>query len=183
MSEAKVLYDETANEEEIIAEEIAEEAGSERFVIDDDSKADWAVKKIQELRADMEYWKQYYASALEKISDRHNSRISYLMAMLNGYFKTVPHHDTKTQSSYDLPSGKLVEKHPGPKYETDDSVLLDWLKNNQMEEFIKVETREKPMWGELKKQVMVNGSNVVTADGEIVEGVTVIEQEPTFEIK
>lgn len=55
MSEAKVLYDETANEEEIIAEEIAEEAGSERFVIDDDSKADWAVKKIQELRADMEY--------------------------------------------------------------------------------------------------------------------------------
>ena len=183
MSEAEVIYDETMNDEEDVAAEIAEESGSERFMIDDDGKANWAIQKIKEAQAEIERWKEYYAGAMEKIERRQGSRIEYLKMMLRDYFATVPHHDTKTASSYDLPSGKLIEKRPGPKFETDDEKLLPWLKENKMTDFIKVETKEKPMWGELKKTVTVNGESVVTEDGEVVPGVTVVPQEPTFEIK
>lgn len=182
MSEVKEVY-EIGEEEEDVAAEIAEEAGETRFTIDDDGKANWAVQKIKEARAEVANWREYYSNALEKIEKRQQGRIDYLTGLLGGYFQTVPHHDTKTQSSYELPSGKLIEKRPGPKYETDDATLLDWLKTNKMDSFIKTEIKEKPMWGELKKTVTVNGETVVTEDGEIVPGVTVREQEATFEIK
>lgn len=174
--------EETTEEAEIMAE-IAEEAGYERFVIDDDGKANWAVQKIKEAQAEIENWRDYYAGALEKIEKRQQGRISYLMYLLRKYFESVPHKTTKTQASYQLPSGNLVLKHPGPKYETDDAALLDWLKTNQMTDFIKVETKEKPMWGELKKTVTISGDSVVTEDGEVVPGVTVVPQEDSFDIK
>lgn len=185
MAEA-VLNEERAeieSEDTQIAAEIAEEAESDRFVIDDDGKADWAVRKIREAEAEIIQWRSYYKDALEKIEKRQQSRIEYLKAMLAAYFDTVPHHETKTQASYQLPSGKLVLKVGGPKFTTDDAVLAAWLKENNMTDLIKTEIKEKPMWGELKKNVLVNGENVVTEDGEIVPGVTVEEQPPVFEIK
>lgn len=174
---------EAAAEEARIAQEIAEEAEADRFVIDDDSKADWAVKKIREAEAEIESWKDYYRRALEKIAKRQQSRIDYLKGMLAGYFDTVPHHETKTQASYQLPSGKLVLKQGGPQFKTDDATLVPWLKENGLNEFVKTEIKEKAAWGELKKTVTVVGSQVVTDDGEIVPGVTVEEQAPTFEVK
>ena len=184
MSEAiNEVLDEEVSQDEEIAAEIAEEAGDQRFVIDDDGKANWAVQKIKEAQAEIENWKQYYSGALKKIERRQQGRISYLTYLLRKYFESVPHKVTKTQASYQLPSGNLVLKHPGPKYETDDAALLDWLKSNQMTDFIKVKTKEKPMWGELKKTVTISGENVVTEDGEIVPGVTVSQPEDTFDIK
>jgi hypothetical protein len=156
---------------------------TDKFVIDDDGKANWAIQKIKEAQAEVLNWREYYDRAMEKIEKRQNARIEYLRYMLRQYFQTVPHHETKTQASYDLPSGKLICKTPGPKFETDDATLVGWLKENNMTDFIKTETKEKPMWGELKKTVTVNGETVVTEDGEIVPGVTVVPQEPTFEIK
>lgn len=180
MSEAiKEVLDEEINQDA----EIAEEAGYQRFEIDDDGKAEWALKKIKEAEAEILNWRSYYKDSLEKIERRQNSRIDYLKHLLKRYFNGVPHHDTKTQSSYDLPSGKLIEKRPGPKYETDDAVLVPWLKENGLTDFVKTEIKEKAAWGEFKKTVTVAGENVVTEDGEIVPGVTVIEQEPTFEVK
>jgi len=185
MSEAEALCEEEQpmTEEAAIADEIARAAGTDRFIIDDDGKANWAVQRIQEAQAEILQWRAYYKDALEKIEKRQMGRIEYLKHMLAEYFATVPHHSTKTQDSYDLPSGKLVRKFPGPKYETDDEKLIAWLKENKMTDFIKTETKEKPMWGEFKKTVTVSGENVVTEDGEIVPGVTVVNQEPTFEIK
>ena len=169
------------NEE--IAAEIAEENGTDRFEIDDDMKADWAVRKIAEAEAEKKRWYDYYAEAYAKIEASQDSRINYLKSLLRRYFETVPHKETKTQASYPLPSGKLVLKQTGPKFTTKDEELLPWLIENQMTDYIKTETKQKPMWGELKKIVSIAGTQVVTEDGEIVPGVTVEEQEPTFEIK
>lgn len=177
------MTEEVVNQGEEIAAEIAEEAGDERFVIDDDAKADWAVRKIKEAEAEIVSWRSYYKDALEKIEKRQQNRIEYLKHMLAGYFGTVKTHDTKTQSSYDLPSGKLIRKIPGPKFDTDDAILVPWLKENGLTDFVKTEIKEKAAWGDLKKTVSINGTAVVTEDGEIVPGVTVIPQEPTFEIK
>ncbi|NSW84344.1 MAG: host-nuclease inhibitor Gam family protein [Syntrophothermus sp.] len=58
--------------------------------------------------------------------------------------------------------------------------LLAWLKERGMTDFIEV--TENPLWGELKKRVQVAGSYVVTADGEIVEGVEVVQRPPVFKV-
>ena len=46
-----------------------------------------------------------------------------------------------------------------------------------------VEVKESPKWGELKKEVIVDGNKVITKDGEIVEGITAQERQPIFEVE
>lgn len=180
MSEARLISD----EEEVIESvenEIAEESGCERFVIDDDSKADWAVRKIAEAEAEKQRWKDYYARAYETIASRQDGRIEYLKRLLMAYFETVPHKETKTQASYGLPSGKLVLKRQAPTHDVDDAVLLPWLKEN-MPQAIKV--KESSSWTDmLKGGAAINGGALVTADGEIIPGVTITEREAKFAIE
>jgi hypothetical protein len=188
MSEANELYMEEIDQ---AADEIQEEAleyndspvDTDRFVIDDDGKANWAIQKIKEAQAEIENWRDYYQSNLEKITKRQNARIEYLKFLLSNYFRTVPHHKTKTQDSYSLPSGQLLLKRPNPKYKTDDEKLVPWLKENGLTDLIKTETVEKAMWGELKKKVTVEGTSVISEDGEIIPGIEVLLQPPTFEVK
>jgi hypothetical protein len=175
-------YMEETNEE-IGLEYDSNPVDTDRFVIDDDGKANWALQKIQEAKEEVERWRKYYQGNMEKIEKRQQGRIDYLMHLLRRYFNSIPHHTTKTQESYQLPSGQLVLKRPSPKFETDDSVLVGWLKESGLNDLIKTEVKEKPMWGELKKTVTINGNTVVTEDGEIVPGVKVLPQEESFEIK
>ena len=101
--------------------------------------------------------------------------------MLQQYFATVEHKSTKTQESYELPSGKLRLKYPKEKFKIDDSKLLEWLKDNAMIEYI--DTKISPKWGEFKKTVAVVGNKVVTEEGQVVEGVTVEMTEPEFVVE
>ena len=177
MTEA--VYNETVEDD--IAAEIAEESGSDRFVIDDDSKADWAVRKIAEAEAEKARWKTYYAEAYSKIEQGQDNRIEYLKHMLMVYFDTVPHKTTKTQQSYGLPSGKLVLKRQAPTHDVDDNVLIPWLREN-MPEAIKV--KESSSWSDmLKGGAAINGGALVTADGEIIPGVTITERDAKFTIE
>jgi hypothetical protein len=75
----------------------------------------------------------------------------------------------------------LKLKFQPPEYKRNDELLLKWLKDNQMAEFIKVE--EKPNWGEIKKKVIISGEKAITEDGQIVEGVEVVERPPAFEVE
>ena len=81
---------------------------------------------------------------------------------------------------YRLPSGEIVKKYPNPEFRRDNNKLLDWIKANGLDY---VEVKESPKWGELKKITKVMNGQVVTEDGEIVEGVEVIEREPVLEFK
>ncbi len=82
---------------------------------------------------------------------------------------------------YRLPSGEIIKKYPSPEFRRDNDKLLDWIKANNMNEYIEV--KEAPKWGELKKTIQVVGNQVVTEDGEIVEGVEVVERPPMVEFK
>lgn len=95
--------------------------------------------------------------------------------MENGFTKS-----TKTQTTYKLPTGKLMLKKQNPVFDRNNAELLPWLKAN-LPEMVKVE--ESPNWAELKKSVKVIGENVATKDGEIIPGVKVTEQEDKFEVE
>lgn len=165
------------------------EAQPERkeFMIADDGCADWAIRKIKDEKQEYdrikELGEQQIALIEEKIAQakrRYESNTGYLTGKLAQYFQTVPHKKTKTRETYRLLSGNLVMKLGGIKATPDDSKLVPWLKANGYTDFIKVE--EKATWGELKKKLNLESGTIATVaeTGEIVEGITLMQQPDTF---
>jgi phage host-nuclease inhibitor protein Gam len=153
----------------------------EDFVIDSDAKAEWALKKIKEARDDRDRWVEWYKAQIEKITEQTDFSTMNLERMLAEYFATVPHKKTKTQESYTIPGGKLILKTQNPEYKRDDKTVIDWLKQNKGEKFIKV--KEELAWAELKNATAVFEDHIVTEDGEIIPGIEVIEREAKFVVE
>lgn len=155
----------------------------ERWIIKDDKSAEWALKKIREAQEDTARWNAYYAAQMETIERQNADTVAYFTALLEAWFATVPHKTTKTQESYQLPSGKLVRKAQQPAYERDAEALLKWAKAS-LPEAVKV--KEEASWTDIKNRigkVMPDGSAVDKETGEIIDGVTVIERDPVFKVE
>ena len=161
------------------------------FVIDDDSKAEWALEKIKEsteerdrLLALVEEKKAALADQKQKILDKYESETSFLKFRLRDYMENVKVKSTKTQDTYQLLTGKLVRKHPSIDYKVDEGKLLAWLEDNNRSDLIKVE--RSPMWGELKKHLsgdVESGFVIMAESGEVIDGVVATEKPETFDIK
>lgn len=166
-------------------EEIPPEKDEQKFIVNDDGKAEWCLSKIAEETKETQRLINVcaekiaeYQTKIRKFEEAHENKIEYLQGLLNGYFLTVPHKATKTMESYALPSGKLKLKYPAPKFEVDNLILADYLSNNGLDDYLEVIPRAK--WGEFKKTVAVVGDKVVDTNGQIVDGVTVTMTQPEF---
>lgn len=162
---------------------MSELLNDEAFVIDTDAKAEWALKKIKEARADRDKWVAWYNAKIKEITEQTDFDTMNLERMLAEYFQTVPHKKTKTEESYKLPGGKLFIKKQNPEfdYKTHQEETIAWCKKNNLLDFVK--TKEELNWSELKKVTGVFEGNVVTEDGEIVPGITVTERPDKFVVE
>lgn len=167
--------------------EMAENTGA--FVIDNDSKADWAIEKVLEREAECDRLlalvSEKEAALKERRAEIEKARengTSYLKGLLRAYFESVkPSSITKTQSSYQLVSGKLVMKKQQPEYVRDEPAMIAWADENAAD-FVRVEKRIN--WADLKKKLTVNGEQAVFSDtGEIVPGICVVDRPDVFEVK
>lgn len=163
----------------------------ERFTVDNDMKAEWVLNKIRRIRADQKKENdeltrqmQFYKDQMDLVDKQADDEVAWFESMLAPYFAERKESgftkSTKTQTTYKLPTGKLVLKHQAPEYERKDEDLLPWLKANRPD---LVKVTESANWSELKKSVKINGENVVTEDGEVVPGVKVTEREDKFEVE
>ncbi len=187
----------------IIDSTIEELEDDNRFIIDTDEKAEWAIKKIAEERAESARYISVcqdaiktYQDKIEKAKADLDSKTGYLTFQLQRYMETVKVKESKTQKTYKLPSGTLKVKYQKPEYKRDEDKLTEFLKKNYTDY---VETVYKPKWAEFKKIVSLNRDAivdeesgeligytpyyVVDANGNKVEGVEVIEREPVFEVE
>lgn len=162
-----------------------EEKENEGFRVENDQQAEWCLRKIREAKAEKERWLEHYKAASKKAEEDAERTIAFFSGKLEEYFYQVPHKDTKTQSSYTLPGGKLVRKAQLPKFSTDYAELIPWLKDNFMFDYVKEETVESVNWAELKKTVTVtpDGLHVMNEDGEIIPGVTVEQRPDVFVVQ
>ena len=154
---------------------------TEGFVIDTDAKAEWALKKIREARADRDRWVEWYESKIKEITEQTDFNTMNLERMLAEYFASVPHKKTKTQESYSLPGGKLILKTQNPEYKRDDKTVIEWLKQNNGSEYIKV--KEELAWSDLKAKSAVLNGKLFSEDGEEIPGVEVIERPEKFVVE
>ncbi|HOB89681.1 MAG TPA: host-nuclease inhibitor Gam family protein [Bacillota bacterium] len=172
------------------APEDLDDTENQRFRIQDDNQADWALRKIARARQDMKEAEETAAMEIEKINrwldgqrDESLRTERFFTALLQEYYEPrfMTNPDKKT---YKLPSGKVQRRTQQPQFDRDNEALLAWLKQREMTDYIEV--KETPKWGELKQQVQVVGEHVVIKDGplkgEIIDGVEVVHRPPTFRV-
>ena len=188
----------------IIDSTIEELEENNDFIIDTDSKAEWSIKKIAEERAEAQRYISVcqdaiktYQDKIEKAKSDLDSKTGYLTHQLQRYMNTVKAKESKTQKTYKLPSGTLKVKYQKPEYKRDEDKLVEFLEKNNYTSFIKTES--KPEWGEFKKIINIKRDPIVDEEsgelidytpyyvvdstGKVVDGVEVIEREPTFEVE
>lgn len=157
------------------------------FTIDSDKKADWAIEKIKNERAEFERLRKIALDRIaelnqrvKELQERTDRRTGNLEALLVEYFQTVkPTKVTKTQTQYELLSGKLVMKKQQPEFVRDESTLLSWAETTAPE-YVKIE--KKVSWADLKKKADVSGEDVLY-EGEVIPGVTAKARPDVFEVQ
>ena len=168
------------NNAAFVDENVIPEA-QEPWAVTDDQTAEWCLDKIREARNEKEKWAAFYDEQKARAMNREDNRILFFEGKLAVYFAKVPHKISKTQESYQLPSGKLVRKQQGPDFERDEEQLLPWLKEN-IPALVKV--KESADWANLKKHLTVlEDGRVADPDGEIVPGVRAVEQPDVFKVE
>mgnify|MGYP002521596863 CR=1 FL=1 len=163
----------------------------EGFVIDNDVKCNWAVKKIKEATAEAVRLKAIIAAEREEldakeqaIDDKLENDTKYLKSLLYGYFQTVEHKQSKTQESYKVLDGTLVFKKPALKIvkPEEDTAVLIYCETNAPEY---VETKKSVKWGDFKKNLVITDDGLVVDKntGEQLTFIQAEESEAAFDVR
>lgn len=158
-----------------------EEEDNGHYRIKNDKEAEWAMRKIREANEDKEFWKAHYDQQYKSVCYTNDLTISNMESLLQTYFGTVPHKVTKTEENYSLPSGKIMMKKQDPEYDRDDEKIIEWLKKNKGEKYVKVE--EKLDWAAFKKTLTVVGEACADSDGQLIPGLKAVERDDVFKVQ
>lgn len=170
--------------ESFLYQEIDEESAAaglmpDRFRITNLEQANWALRKIRAFKKQMEENEQLAKAEIERIQEwlqKENEKaqrsIQFFEYLLGEYLAEERKKDPKFRLS--TPYGKATFRKQQPKWIYDDEILLRWLKQNNMQSYIRI--KEEVNKADLKKVLKVAGDKAVTEDGEIVEGITIQEQ-------
>jgi len=176
---------------DILDEALGIQEDEEKWEIKSDEEADWWIEiheeklaEIRRLKMQLENKIAFYKEKLDKVLKEEEYIIEKRDGKLAEYFESLDEKQmkkTKTMMKYRLPSGELVKKFRAPEFKRNNDILAKWLEENQMNNYIEI--KKQPKWGELKAKTKVVNGHVVTEDGEIVEGVEVIERAPEFKVE
>ena len=164
----------------------------ERWRVTDDESAEWLIEKVNEEMVEINRYEMSLANKidilrekLEKVRREKEHKLAWRDSYLLEYFESVDESHkkrTKTLEKYRLPSGEIVKKYQKPEYRKDNEALLQWVKENKLNEYLEV--KESAKWGDLKKMTKLVGNTLVYEEtGEVVEGVEVVERPPVIEFK
>ena len=162
------------------------------WTITDDALADWAIEKIAQAQAEIDRMTADCVEKVKKITERldsfatkHQQAICFFETQLQRYVETLDVKPTKAGTKiYNLPSGKVSIKPQAPKFNVSDTDFIAWLKMTGKQDLI-IST-EKGQWGELKKSGIIvgeDGTTVLTADGEIIEGISAELREDVVKVE
>ena len=157
----------------------------ERFKIDNLEAANWAFRKLAAIERKKKEVQELAQKEIERIKTWEQQEISslnnskeFFEGLLTEYFAREREKDPKFKIS--TPYGKVSARKQQPKWHYDDEKLVNWLLQNDKE---LVRTKYEPDKNGIKKKYKVVGTNVVTEDGEIVEGITIEERQEKINIK
>ena len=162
----------------------------ERFVVDNEQKANWALRKIKQLQEKQKENAALAASEIRRIAEWERdvngelqNNINFFTRLLSDYHRQVLEQDPKAKT-IKLPYGKLKMRAQQPEYIRDNDKLLAWLESKGTIGKAYIKITKSPHWGELKKRLRIAGDRMVDPEtGEVVPGVEVVEREPKFSVE
>jgi hypothetical protein len=164
------------------------------FVIDNDQKANWALRKIRHLKNKKNKNEEFAETEIEAIqkeiekvnswleseNSSLNNDIEYLEMKLK-YYALDLKDDNPELKTHKLPFGQLQFRKQRKKWEYEDDKLLEFAEKN-LKDAIKVKKRVDKR--KLKQKIKVVGDKAVVADtGEVIDGIRVIERGEKFKVK
>lgn len=172
-----------------IGDEVLDQTYYPDWKIENDKSADWVIETTAEEIADFDRVLNlikekidFYQAKYDEATTKKQLKLDWRDAKLQQYFDTLPIESkkrTKTQESYELPTGKLVRRYQSPKFDHGED-LVRYLEEVHPA-FVK--WQKTSIWGEFKKQIKIVDGNVIDDEtGEVVP-VTITEQPPKFEVK
>lgn len=162
-----------------------EQVEKEAFKVEDDQAANWALRKISQMKKKIEANNQLAVSEIEKIeewnkaeNEKSQQSIDYFQGLLAEYALKKKENDPDFKT-LKLPNGKLTFRKQQPEWKLDDSKVIESLKNAGEDDLIKV--TEKPKLAEIKKKFKASKGKAINPDtGEVIEGITVEDRPEKF---
>lgn len=141
------------------------------FVIDDASKASWAVDKILIARERIERVKAQFQAALNEAEQEARDAEAFFLPLLEEWYNANPPRKGKTIK---LPHGNLSKRTvPGGPRVLDPDAVLAWAKEYGIPGIVKV--------SESVSKTAV--AEYVKATGDMPAGVEVVESRETFDVR
>jgi len=167
---------------------------NEGFIIDNDRKATWALRKIKHMKEKQKENEELAESQIEEIQkeideirewlDKENDKIQDNIDFLKNKLKSYAfdlkegNPDLKT---HNLPFGSLKFRKQRPKWKYDEDRLKEFVESN-LKEVLKIKKRVSKR--KLKKKAEVVDNKAVIKDtGEIIEGVKVVDRPEKFKVE
>ena len=162
------------------------EEEKEKFEVNSLSSADWALRKIKELEADIKQNMDFAESEkirlekwLESENRKYQESIEYFNGLLSHYLQELRKDNPKAKIS--TPHGTVSTRKKPKQWTYSDDVLAE-LEEKEMFEFIRIKKEVDKK--ELKKVLSATGDGiVVNSDGEVIKGVTVVDGGEVMTVK
>jgi hypothetical protein len=164
---------------------------SDREMIQNPQQANYFCKVVNELREERAKTEKLINQELERVQreyeayktkefNRIDGQIQYFSGLLESYATKELQNSKKR--SIKLPHGTLSIKKQQDKYDYDEDAILECLKKNKQDKFIKVQTVETVNKKDLKKEGFSHNGKLYLDNIE-VKGVVITAQPDKFEIK
>lgn len=167
---------------ERLREELTTRECAEDFLIDSLEKAIWAMRKIaaakakiKEIDAVGEAEIQRVKTWVDKEKASHIRTIDSMEYLLRPYVASATAESKK--KSVNLPNGTTGFRKASVKYSFNEAEFNPWAKENG---WVTPVITEKIEWDKLKKSCKIDGSKLVTEDGEVIPGVCIEHVPDTF---
>lgn len=163
-----------------------EEPTQERFTIEDDSQAAWAMRKLRDLRRRQTEINDVVLTEVEAINEWAERQRGKLDRDL-GHFENLlieyatKQRQTQDRKSIELPTGRVTSRMSTESWSVSND-FLKWAKDFAPE-LVRQKVTESPETVEVLKENLefVNGKVIKKGTGEIVEGIEV--KTPTVNYK
>lgn len=164
---------------------------SDREIIQNPQQANYFCKVVNELREERAKTEELINQELKRVQreyeayktrefNRIDGQIQYFSGLLESYATKELQNSKKR--SIKLPHGTLSIKKQQDKYDYDEEAILECLKKNKQDKFIKVQTVETVNKKDLKKEGFSHNGKLYLDNIE-VKGVVITAQPDKFEVK
>jgi hypothetical protein len=157
----EAFLDATVGLEPALIETEPRQAAADRFVVDDDHTADWALRTLAKLDARKRERAAFVAAEMERLQawqaheDRQAERFAaYLTTVLRPYDDQLRTEGkvSARHKGYRLPHSTLTTRQAPIEWEVDEARLMAWAEATDPETLVRV--TKAPAWNVIKSQLI-----------------------------